>query len=399
MLISNKYVRKLVWGIGFALFCAFLASLYSVLCRKEKRAYIVYGKHKKELFTLADFVLFFIMTFLASIRLNVGSDYYNYYVIFNSVQRDIAITKDKIVAQSGYYLLSYIIKQFTDNEYAIFAVIAVVLYGFLFHLMKDEVEDRSAAFTCYLFLGFFANSLNLLKQCIAMMFVMCFYNMLRQKSFIRCAIFAILAIIFHYTAIFALVIIGVVTVIKICPSRKLFFISLTLGALFALFLPQIIELIIRFVPSASGYEKYVNWRRNSQIRLVLGVIGTSIMYAYLLFILIRNRMQIKALSETRYLEISFLIIGLCINLASTRIWVVQRIALYFYQFIILILPAMLQTFDLNRRRKVKRGLYVLMFVYLIFSGIFIGENEYYSYNTIFSGDRPIYDVDFNRIFQ
>lgn len=399
MLITNKYVRKLVWGIGFAVFCALLASLYSVLSRKEKRIYVTCGGHRKEMFSFADFVPFFIMTFLASIRLNVGSDHYNYYVIFNNVQRDVVITRDKIVSQSGYYLLSYIIKQFTDNEYAIFAVIAVVLYAFLFRLMKDEVEDRPAAFTCYLFLGFFANSLNILKQCIAMMFVMCFYKMLRQKKYIICAVFAILAVIFHYSAIFALVIIGVFTVIKLRPSRKLFFTSVVIGVLLAIFLPQVVNLIIRFVPSASGYTTYVNWRRNNQIRLVLGVAGTSLIYIYLLYLIVKNRMQIKELSESRYLEISFLIVGLCINLASIRIWVVQRMALYFYQFIILIIPTMLQTFEPNKRRNVKRILYSIMFIYLIFSGIFIGENEYYSYNTIFSGDRPIYDADFNRMFQ
>lgn len=399
MIITNKYARKLIWGIGFAIFCALLASLYSVLYRKGKKIYITYSGHRKELFSLADFTTFFIMTFLASIRLNVGSDYYNYYIIFNNVQRDITITRDSITSQSGYYLLSYVIKQFTDNEYAIFAVVAIILYSFLFHLMKDEVKDRPVAFTCYLFLGFFANSLNILKQCIAMMFVMCFYKMLRQKKFFRCTIFAILAIIFHYSAIFALVIIGIFTVIRIKPSRRLLFFSVAIGIILALFLPQIIRLIIKFIPSASGYETYVDWRRNSQIRMILGVVGTSLIYVYLLFIIIKNRIPIKALSEARYLEILFLIIGLCINLASIRMWVVHRIALYFYQFIILILPTMLQTFEPNKRRKAKRVLYLIMFVYLIFSGVFIGENEYYSYNTIFSGDKPIYDADFNRRFQ
>jgi len=399
MLITNKYARKLVWGIGFAVFCALLTSLYAILSRNEKKVFVTYGGHRKELFSFADFVPFFIMTFLASIRLNVGSDFYNYYVIFNNVQKDVAITRDKIVSQSGYYLLSYIVKQFTDNEYAIFAVIAIMLYAFQFHLMKDEVEERPVAFTCYLFLGFFANSLNILKQCIAMMFVMCFYKMLRQKSFIRCGIYAILAVIFHYSAIFALVIIGVLTIVKLKPSKMLFFISITVGIILALFLPQIINLIIRFVPSASGYATYVNWRRNNQIRLVLGVAGTSLIYIYLIYLIVKNRMQIKQLNETRYLEISFLIIGLCINLASIRIWVVQRIALYFYQFIILIIPALLKTFEPTKRRRVKRVLYFIMFIYLIFSGIFIGENEYYSYNTIFSGDRPMYDADFNRMFQ
>ena len=80
-------------------------------------------------------------------------------------------------------------------------------------------------------------------------------------------------------------------------------------------------------------------------------------------------------------------------------WVVQRIALYFYQFIILILPTMFQGMDNEKRKWMKQNVFLVMFIYLIFSGIFFGENEYYSYNTIFSGERPIYDADYNKMFR
>ena len=401
MLITNKYIRKLVWGIGFAIFCAILAHIYSYLSKKRKRTFIVFHGHRRELLSLSDIVLFCILTIMASIRLNVGSDYYNYYTLFNSVSRDDVITKDSLVAQSGYYLLSYLIKQFTDNKYAIFAVIAIVLYAYLFCWIKTELdaEDRSMAFTCYLFLGFFSNSLNILKQCMAMMFVMCFYKALREKHIFKCIVFAISAVLFHYVSFFVLVIIGIVTIMKIRPSKKMFYLSVAVGVAFAIFIPQIIRFIIRFVPSAAGYEVYIDWRRNNQFRLVLAVVGTSIMYLFLLYNIINKSEQIKNLNQTRYFEITFLIIGLCINIASVRIWVVNRIALYFYQFMILVLPVMLRTIEPSKRTRKKRMVCFTMFLFLIFLGIFMGENEYYSYNTIFSGDKPIYDVDFNRMLR
>lgn len=398
MLITNKYARKLVWGIGFAFFCATLAGIYTIMSQKRNKVVINFRGSKKELFSLSDFVTFFIMTFWASIRLNVGSDFYNYYLRFNYIKKEMSFIKDIANSFDGYRWLSYIIKQFTAYEYAIFVVIAICLYWFLFHLMKDEVEDRSAAFICYLFLGFFANSLNILKQCIAMMFVMCFYKTMNQKHFIKCVIFAFLAFLFHYSAIFALITISIFRMIKIHPSKKLFFTSIIVGILLAILLPQLIRLIIQFFPSASGYKVYVNWRRNNQIRLIIAVIGMSLMYIFLLMYLIKNKERIRITNESRYWEISLLIIGLCINIASIRIWIVQRIALYFYQFIILILPTMFQGMKSKQRKMAKQIIYLVMFVYLIFSGIFFGENEYYSYNTVFSGDAPIYDADFNRRF-
>lgn len=399
MIITDKYLRKLVWGIGFALFCALIALFYSYLFQKNKRVFISVNGHRREVLSFADFIIFFVLTVVASIRLNVGSDYYNYYTLFNSIPADFKLTKDLFVSQSGFYLLSYFVKLFTDNEYAIFAVVAIILYAFLFYLFKEEVEDRPAALTCYLFLGFYANSLNLLKQCIAMMFVMCFYRELRKHHILTSILFAMLAVLFHYSAIFVLVIIGIVTIIKIEPTIKLFYLSIATGLLFAILLPELIKLVIHFVPSASGYGIYINWRRNNQIRLVLGVLGTIIIYLLLINRVVREKDPIKAISNNRYYELTFLIIGLCINIASIRIWVVQRIALYFYQFIILILPAYFQSIEVKRRNNSKVLLYSIMFVYLVFSGIFLGENEYYSYNTVFSGDSPIYDADFNQQFR
>lgn len=399
MLITNKYLRKLVWGIGFALFCAMLAGIYSASTKQKNKVVIKTKVKKYELLSISDFLLFFIMTSFAAIRLNVGSDYYNYYKRFNNVRKDMSLFTDILPTFDGYKILSYIVKQFTNNEYAIFCVVAIILYWFLFRLIKNEVEDKVAAFICYLYLGFFANSLNILKQCIAMMFVLCFYNMLREKKIVRSVIFALLAFLFHYSALFALVIIGVITILEIKPSYRFLFLGIISGLIFALFLPQVVTLLFKFVPSASGYEVYVDWRRNNQIRMVLAMVGMCFIYTFLLFVIVRNKDLIRKKNETRYYEITFLIIGLCINIASLRIWVVQRLSLYFYQYIILILPTMFQGMDPEDRKKTKRLLYLLMFIYLMFSGMFLGENEYYSYNTIFSGDRPIYDADFNKMFQ
>lgn len=397
VIITNKYLRKLVWGIGFALFCLVLALLYSYISRKQKTVVLKCCGIKHNLLSYGEILLFIIMTVFASIRLNVGSDFYNYYNRFNNISKNISLAD--MVGADGFGWLSFIIKQFTDFEYAIFGVIAFLLYGFLFRLIKNEVKDVSAAFICYLFMGFFANSLNILKQCMAMMFVFSFYKELMNKNFIMCILFGFLAFLFHYSAIFALVIIGVVYFFKIKPSRIFLCISIFLGISLVFFLPQFIKILINYVPSASGYEVYVNWRRGSQFRLVVAVTVMSIIYTILLWIIVKNRNLIKSQNYNRYFEISFLIIGLCINIASIRIWVVQRIALYFYQFLILILPTMFQGMSPIRRRISKQTLYLIMFLYLIFSGIFWGENEYYSYSTIFSGDNPIYDAEFNKMFK
>lgn len=397
IIITNRYLRKLVWGIGFAFFCAILANLYTHTLKRKKLIVLKVGRHKQVLLPYAEVLLFLIITIFAAVRLNVGSDFYNYYIKFNSVSNTLHFSD--LINADGYTWLSYIIKQFTDFEYAIFGVVAIVLYWYLFRLIKDEVNDVSSAFTCYLYLGFFANSLNILKQCIAMMLVMAFYRMLIDKKYVKCLICAFFSVLFHYTALFALIIIGLLSVVKIKPSRNFLVLSIVFGLMFAIFLPQLISLFIRLFPSASGYDVYVDWRRGTQYRLMIAVAGMSLIYGILLWMIVKNKNVIRSQNENRYYEIVFIIIGLCINIASIRIWVVQRVSLYFYQFVILVLPTMYQGMVPNLRKKTKQTLNLIMFVYLIFSGVFLGENEYNSYNTIFSGDRPIYDAEFNKVFK
>lgn len=400
-MLDNSYVRKLVWGLGFAVFCFAIGRLYKYLLCKKNKVVINSRFGKYSLFSLADACIFLILTVLAAIRLNTGSDYYNYYIRFNAISGSPQDIKKYFLKMDGYSLLSCIIKHFTDNKYAIFGVIAVILYGYLFFVINKESEDKAMSLVCYLYLGFFANSLNILKQCIAMVFVLCFYRAMKDKRFGRAILFAVLAVVFHYSVIFILGCILCLTVVKVEPSERLLRFSVISGVCAALFLPTIVTIFIRIIPSASGYLVYVDWRRNNQIRLVIAVLGMSLMYFILCSYLVKNREVIKKVSEARYFEIVLLIIGLCINIASVRIWIVQRISVYFYQFIILILPAMFKGLELEGKNvaRIKRNIMIMMFVYLIFCGIFLGENEYYSYHTIFSGGEPIYDVDYNKMFR
>lgn len=121
------------------------------------------------------------------------------------------------------------------------------------------------------------------------------------------------------------------------------------------------------------------------------------MHGILIYYILKYKDKIKKQDERRYREIIFLIIGLAINILSIRQWIINRIAVYFYQFIILILPTMFSSLEFENKKRLKIILYIIMFIYMIFISIFLGENEYFSYNTIFSGDQPISDVIYNQI--
>ena len=389
-----RYMHMLSWGLLYSFFSFVVVYIYRNLNRTTGMVVVNFGK--KELWKLntADLIAYFLITTVSAIRLNTGSDFYNYYQYFNQVKEKYTSLKEILIqSQGGYYALSWIVKSITDYEFAIFVVIAVFSYAYLFYMIRKEVKDTPCALACYMFLGYYAYSNNILKQYIAMSLIMCAYLNYDRKKLLKFIIFVALATCFHYSALFVAPIMFVVR--KLEPSFGKYWLAIIGGGVVGIGLSQILTILIRLIPSASGYSKYIDWRRSDHFRLIAAVFGMCVIYAVLIYIILKYRGNVKAINKKRYHEIVFLIIGLAINVIAIRQWIINRIAIYFYQFIILILPCIFENLDFNKKRKLKIAIYSLMFLYMIFSSVFLGENEYYSYNTIFSGDAVISDVQYN----
>lgn len=399
--MTNRYIHMLSWGLLYGFFSLFIVLVYYTLDSKKLRVKVKLSSsidNKIASFPLSDAVIYLIIASVSAFRLNTGSDYYNYYMYYNNIKSVYSSPKEIISnSQFGYFLLSWIIKSITDNEYAIFIVIAFFSYFCLFRILrKEKIKDMSCALLCYMFLGFYACSNNILKQYIAMIFLMCAYLSFINKLYIRAIIYSLICVSFHYSSIFILFIILIVRNIK--PTFYKYTLSIVGGITTGLMLNTALRLLTTFVPSAQGYSKYIDWRRNNQFRLVAAVFAMFLVYAVLIFFIIKHKNSIKQENQNRYNEIILLIVGLGINAIALRLWIISRIAIYFYQFIILILPTMFSVIN-NKSKKInlKLFLYTIMFLYMIFSSIFLGENEYFSYNTIFSGDHVLSDIEYNAL--
>lgn len=395
--MNNRYLHMFSWGLLYSLFSLTVVVVYKVFDSNKGIVSLKLKKNKGIKFHTSDILAYFILTITSAIRLNTGSDYYNYYNYYNNIKISYNSPREIISnSQFGYFLLSWIIKSITNYEYAIFIVIAIFSYSHLFYtLRKENIPDMSCALLCYMFLGYYAYSNNILKQYIAMAFVMSAHINFKNKNLIKFSIFSILAVIFHYSALFAIVIIVIARKFK--PTFSKFYLAIVSGITIGLSLNSILYIITNTISSASGYAKYIQWRRNNQLRLVLAVFGMFLVYTIIVYFILKNKDKILDINKSRYEEIIFLIVGLGINAIALRQWIISRIAIYFYQFIILILPTMFSGMSKKKKSKIKLFLYIMMFVYMIFSSIFLGENEYYSYNTIFSGDPVMSDVQYNAL--
>lgn len=393
----NRLIHMASWGIIYALFSMVIIYIYKQLLRSEKNRIVVrLGRLSWYGVQPSDFIIFSILTLVAAIRCNVGSDYYNYYNYFNSVQSKYSSLSD-VFSESlfnGYAGLSYIVKLFSDNQYIIFAVVAIISYAVLFSMIRGESEDCEISLWCYMYLGFFANSLNIIKQYFAMIFLLMAYFSWKRKHRIRLFLFCCLSVIFHYTAIIAIILFIVARIVE--PSKIMGQMIWITGIVIGVFLPNILELALRLFPFASGYTKYLSWSRNDQTRLQLAVVGSCVIYTILLKMILGKIKEIKDYDYEKYREITFLFFGLLINIVGIRMWILARIGMYFNIMYIVLLPTYLKCVDDTKIKKVRTIIYILLFVYSIFISIFLGENEYYSYSTIF-GTTPMTIPSYNAL--
>lgn len=379
----NRYLYMLTWGIKYTFFSLCSIYLYSIL-----------EKYKIKVLNIklycSDVILCGILIILSGIRCNVGTDFFNYYTIYNTILDKFSsfFLVLKTGPGGGFFVLSYIIKKYINFPYAIFWIIAIFLNIYFFYYIRKYSSNVLISFSLYLLLGFYMMGNNIIKQFLSMNMIIMFYIEFQNKKYLRALLFGILGIYFHITSL--IVIFLMVISIKIRPTKINFYLSCICGILSLFFYKEVINIFFCVFPFLNGFAKYLTWERNIQLRLILAVSLNTFLYIILTYLLIKYKNLIIKNSLMKYKMISLMILAIPINIISLQIWILFRISLFFYQFIIILIPTI---FD----RVLKKHIFFYMTIISIFcvlNSIFLGDNEYYNYFT-YLGNIPKRIKEFN----
>ncbi|MCI8759656.1 MAG: EpsG family protein [Clostridia bacterium] len=359
-----------------------LYTIFSIACIM---LYIIFDKKTKKIQPI-DIIMIVILIVVSGIRCNVGSDYYVYYSAYNDWLSKLDSIGDVIQSnnQFGLYVLGFILKNITEFPYALFWLIACMIYPCMIIYMRKKTNNPSIGFMCYTLLGFFAISNNILKQTMAMLMMVYAYESLVKNKKIKFVLATLLATTFHTTAI--VVAILMILARKIKPSYKNLLLCILIGVV-GFLAYNVIGNIVSHISILERYQTYfINTTTySSMIKETIGVVGYAIIYIAIVTLLISKKEQIKENDEEAYKRISLLMVGIAISIFSINNWTINRIALYLYQFVITIMPAL---FAVKYSPKEKRNYMFMILILLVsaclFLTIFAAENEYYSYQTYFN---------------
>lgn len=373
--MQTRYVEMIKWGIIQLIICIVLILIYYFSCKFQNR--------KNKRLQKADYIILILMILISGLRCNSGSDYYNYYIQYiNSVRWYDSIYQ--VLAerfQNGYMFLAYITRRFIGGKFSIFIIIAMISYFTIIKIIKKRSEYPWKSFSCWLLMGYFFMSMNIVKQFLSMTFIFWVYDSFYNKKYLKAVIFSIISCFFHISAIYCIVCIFLFTTIK--KTKQLYCFVLFFSVIILCFIKYMSINLISFIPIR--YYEYIYYLYNGDydFKLQLGAMLILIFYVWLISIGIKN---LKKLNNSYYRGIfNISICMLPFIFISIQLYISNRVAYFGLQMLPLVIPSLLK---LYKKKNFEKLFIRILVVFSFLFSILCAENNYYHYGTIFN-ERPM----------
>ena len=210
------------------------------------------NKKDKIIFGINTFLVIVIPAVMAGLRsIDVGKDTAGY--VFNAFE--FAVNKYRIIdiinycdVEPLYAIINLIVASVTDNINVLLFVIQLLINTIFFiacYNLKDN-QSYASPYTLFIIL-FFNKSLNMVRQTIAIGFILLAYGQAVNNKFIRYFVLNIIAVLFHKTAIIAFPIFFILKLINSKNSKKNIFIIVCISISIIILFRPIIMLLIKFI--------------------------------------------------------------------------------------------------------------------------------------------------------
>ena len=334
--------------------------------------FFIFGKgvsmRRNRLFLFASFIPIFLVQALRSY--NVGSDSLTYYFAFISINSNstgyIVDTWEPL-----YIVLNKLIGAFTNNPQWLFVVSSLLIDIGVIIFIFNNLEDGKSAFWPVFFwfvCTCFFNSMNTLRQQIALSIVVNIYTILRKertkRAYIASASLLVVGMLFHTMSIVATLYM-VPFLFYWDKKQDLLFASLLAAALVVLSSTLVSYALIVF----PKYAKYVDTFYFDEAGMSLYNLA-MIMVNVIFLIEVFVTSDYNAYSRNIVFPLSFFaIMSITIYIVKAKIFIVGRLVYYFDFFEILFFPCMINRIE---QRQVIYFFTLLagwaLFLYMLYSG-------------------------------
>lgn len=271
-----------------------------------------------------------IVSLFAGLRYFVGIDYESYTFIFASIANS--------TTEPAFRLINLIIFFSRLNVQFVFIISSLITFCLFYNGIRKLSNDVFLSVFLLLFCGFFIESLNIIRQYIAISIFFFSIRYIVNKDFKRYLFCIACAVCFHYSAIFLILAYFFLRV----NVGKWWFLILCLAYILPFVLP--IQYVFGLIPGYNIYFGAVS-AANESAQLGIGFLSKLLIG----FMCLSYFNKIVSFSSESKIYLNGFFTYLFLLSFFRDFMVMVRLGYYFHVFLILLAPKFMQIFDKNAR--------------------------------------------------
>lgn len=315
---------------------------------------------------------------------SVGTDTPNYIGFFeDAVKYNDSFVSYFLINHSlepGFLLYNFLLANITQSVQVYYIITYFVVVGLMFKsAMRLRAYIKPHLFMLIFYMLFFSDSLNVMRQYMAMSFVVNAISLLFLHKYKRYVFWTVVACFFHTSAIISIIIGGAYYITRKFPLRKHLFIYLTV-CLGAVFVVANLDLVSRIGILPTYVEKFENVYLAQSSEGGVSASHIVIYVASLLYVIYAHR-NTPVMDFMLLMAILTLIFAFSANINAF----LYRMALYFSIMLCFTIPYIYKNIQSKNVRYLSHVLLSLYVFYYFFSIVISGTNAVVPYSSSLVG--------------
>lgn len=304
-------------------------------------------KHKKSFLVIIMSLQLFLLSILRAPEVGIDTKVYldRFSYISGYDFSNLFILPDLVDFELGFVLFNMLVSSISDNERFFIIISTAIIIGSVSRYIFKNSKIAWLSFFLFIGLGFWGNSLNVLRQFIAIAFLIISLSFVFKNKFVYFLMFVIISSFFHLSALSFIV---VYPLSKIKVTKIYITIFLSLCIVIFIFSSQILSILINLF----GYEQHID-------RLGDGS-GVGMLILLLLIATAAIFYRGNALKVDRNFDIylHILLVGILLNILALEFDLAGRAMIYFTVHNIIIVPTIIYSI----KNKFDRNIGVLLII-------------------------------------
>lgn len=313
-------------------------------------------KNRKAFSCFAGVLLWAIMALRG---VSVGSDTINYFTRYDNIERPEFSLMSVAGQEWGFDMLEYICSSLGMGWQVFLALVSAIIIIPVTELFHKYSANVWMSFFLYLTIGLFSVNMSAMRQSLAVSMVVVAMIAMLEKKYIKFVIFILVGSLFHFSAIFALLM-GVVPLVKFKSRRQLAWLLL---------IPVVARVAGHLFLGGLESLMPVRYLDNFSSDLVMNPILEAVWISILLFSFLSLSINRKVTKDDFQFYFMTVLFVASVEL-SYSVYLASRLAFYFESAVMVAIPSAILRF----RKKDTRTILMLCVFSLCFAFLIISSS-------------------------